>query len=228
MKTENKILMAQARESLEGKWGLAIGGVLVFLLVSSATSMIPFGSIIVSGPMYVGLAFFFLSLSRKQNPIIKDLFNGFNNFLTALVAFLLVALYTILWMLLLIIPGIIAAISYSQTYLLIADNPSMSASEAIEKSKKMMYGNKLKFFYLGLRFIGWFFLSILTLGIGFLWLIPYMQVTFAKFHDDIKSNTTEENVSSVASIPVNNEVVNNSAPQENNSQLTAVPTPPQA
>ena len=194
MKTENKVLMAQAREALEGKWGLAVGGGLVFILVNSATSIIPFASIIIGGPMYVGLAFFFLSLSRKQNPAIKDLFSGFNNFLTALVAFLLVGLYTILWMLLLIIPGIVAAISYSQTFLLLADNPSMSASEAIEKSKKMMDGNKLKFFYLGLRFIGWSLLCVLTFGIGFLWLIPYMQVTFAKFHDDIKNGTIEQPV----------------------------------
>jgi uncharacterized membrane protein len=194
MKTENKVLMAQAREALEGKWGLAVGGGLVFILVNSATSIIPFASIIIGGPMYVGLAFFFLSLSRKQNPTIKDLFSGFNNFLTALVAFLLVGLYTILWMLLLIIPGIMAAISYSQTFLLLADNPSMSASEAIEKSKKMMDGNKLNFFYLGLRFIGWSLLCVLTFGIGFLWLIPYMQVTFAKFHDDIKNGTIEQPV----------------------------------
>ena len=60
--------------------------------------------------------------------------------------------------------------------------------EAIDKSKAMMKGYKLKFFYLQLRFLGWALLCILTLGIGFLWLIPYAYVSMAHFYDDIKDN----------------------------------------
>jgi len=95
-------------------------------------------------------------------------------------------LFILLWTLLLIVPGIIAAISYSMTFFILADDPSIGAEAAIEKSKRMMDGYKLKYFYLCLRYFLLILLCILTLGIGFLWLTPYMHVGFAKFYDDIK------------------------------------------
>lgn len=190
MKTENKVLMAQSREALDGNWGIAVGATVIFMLVSMVAGTVPFGQLIVGGPMSFGIAMFFLALSRKQVPTIADVFKGFNYFINTFVAMFLVSLYTFLWMLLLIVPGIIAAISYSQVFFILVENPSMSASEAIAKSKIMMSGYKMKFFLLGFRFLGWAILSAFTLGIGFLWLIPYMQVTFAKFHDDIKNGDT--------------------------------------
>lgn len=186
MKTENKMLMLEAREALAGKWGGAVIATLVFCLISIAASSIPFASLVVNGPLAMGVAYYFLSLSRGKTPLIEDLFKGFNYFVNTLVAFLLVTLFTILWMLLLIVPGIIAAISYSQVFFILAEDPTLNSSAAIEKSKKMMYGYKWKYFCLGFRFIGWVILACITFGIGFLWLIPYMQVTLAKFHDDIK------------------------------------------
>jgi len=103
-------------------------------------------------------------------------------------------IFILLWTLLLIVPGIIAAISYSMTFYIIADDNSIAAKEAIDKSKKMMDGYKWKFFCIGLRFFGLALLCVLTLGIGFLWLFPYIQVTVAKFYDDIKANSlTAEN-----------------------------------
>lgn len=81
-------------------------------------------------------------------------------------------------------------------FYIIADNNSIGAMEAIDKSKAMMDGYKWKYFYFALRFLGWALLCILTLGIGFLWLIPYMQVSMAKFYDDVKANQiTTENIS---------------------------------
>lgn len=215
MKTENKVLMAQAREALTGNWGIAVGVTAIFTLVNMLVGMIPMASLIIGGPMSFGVALFFLSLSRKQVLPISDLFKGFNYFLNTLVASLLILIYTILWALLLIIPGIIAAISYSQVFFILAQDPSISASDAIKKSKEMMFGYKWKFFFLGLRFIGWLILCILTLGIGFLWLVPYMQVTFAKFHDDIRGGAVAQ-TTSPASTPqatpesqIQSEVVNN-------------------
>jgi hypothetical protein len=75
------------------------------------------------------------------------------------------------------------------TYYIIAENDSIGPLEAITKSKEMMRGNKWKFFCLGFRFLGWGVLCILTLGIGFLWLFPYMIVSYAQFYDDIKEST---------------------------------------
>ena len=192
MATENAVLMKMARESLKGKWGLAIGTSVVYLLIILALQMIPFvgwiASLVISGPMALGFAAFWLSLSRNQETKLELLFGGFNRFGTAFVAYLLMTIFTLLWMLLLIIPGIIAAYSYAMTYYIIIDDNSISASEAIKKSKKMMNGNKMKLFYLSCRFIGWILLCSFTFGIGYLWLIPYMQLSFAKFYEDIKNN----------------------------------------
>jgi uncharacterized membrane protein len=108
--------------------------------------------------------------------------------------------FILLWMLLLIIPGIIAALSYSMTFYIIADDETMDAMEAIDKSKAMMDGYKWKYFCLALRFVGWALLCILTLGIGFFWLMPYMQVTNAKFYEDVKANYMSQQAEPVAEV----------------------------
>jgi uncharacterized membrane protein len=199
MNTENVVLMQMARESLKGKWGLAIGTFVVYLLITVTLQVIPVAgpivSLIISGPFSLGLAIFSLAISRNQEARLEQIFQGFNNFGTALGTYLLMVLFILLWMLLLIIPGIIAALSYSMTFYILADDKSIGAMEAIDKSKQMMYGYKWKLFCLGLRFIGWALLCILTLGIGFLWLFPYIQVSVAKFYDDVKANPIpKENV----------------------------------
>mgnify|MGYP000680188774 FL=1 len=189
--TENKILMANARDSLRGFWGLAIGALIIYFLVFCVLGLFPvIGTIatyIIVGPMTVGGVRFTLSVSRKEKPEIGQLFSGFDRFGTHLAAYLLQTLFVCLWTLLLIIPGIIAALSYSMTYFIIAEDSSISASEAITKSKKMMKGNKWKLSYLGFRFTGWFLLVMLSFGIGFLWVGPYMYVSYAKFYDDLKT-----------------------------------------
>jgi uncharacterized membrane protein len=195
MKTENVVLMRMARESLSGKWGLAVGTFFVYLLVVGAIQggvrIYPVSGIvgiILAGPMALGVSIFSLALARNQQARFEQIFDGFFNFVTSLAAYLLMVLFVILWTLLLIIPGIIAALSYSLTFFILADDPAIGPMEAIDKSKKMMYGFKWKYFCLALRFLGWAILCLFTLGIGFLWLIPYMQVSFANFYDDVKAN----------------------------------------
>jgi len=192
MKTENVILMKMARESLTGKWGLAIGTCMVYFLVIGIFQVKPMWGVIpvllVSGPLMLGLSIFSLSISRNEEARLEQLFLGFNDFGVALGAYLLTLLFIILWLILLIIPGIIAALSYSMTFFIIADDSSVGAMDAIDKSKMMMDGYKLKLFRLTLRFLGLALLCILTLGIGFFWLFPYIQVCMAKFYDDVKAN----------------------------------------
>ncbi len=198
--TENRILMAQARESLKGKWGLAIGTVFVYMLILIAIQLIDYVfiyisgdrsfiglliSILITGPFALGLAIFALSLSRNQDAKLSQIFEGFQKYGVAFGAYILQLIFVLLWMILLIIPGIIAAIAYSQTYYILAEDDSIGPLQAITKSKEMMKGNKWKYFCLGLRFIGWGLLCILTLGIGYLWLAPYMMISYAKFYDDI-------------------------------------------
>lgn len=190
MSTENVILTRRALDSLKGKWGLAIGTFLIYSLTTGAAGSIrPPGSIIallIAGPFALGAATFSLSLSRGKEARLEQLFEGFSRFATALWAYLVMIVYILLWTLLLIVPGIIAALSYSMTFYILSDDPSIKAEDALRKSKMMMEGYKLKLFYLGLRFFLLALLCILSLGIGFLWLIPFVHITMAKFYDDIK------------------------------------------
>ena len=190
MKTENAVLMKRARESLSGKWGLAIGTFFVYILIIVVAGRIPkvgfVVSLLVTGPLVLGMVIFSLAISRNTGAKFEQMFEGFKQFSRTLVAYVLVTLFVILWMLLLIVPGIIAGLSYSMTFYILADDRSIGVRDAMRKSKKIMDGYKWKYFCLQLRFIGWALLSILTLGVGFLWLIPYMQISQAKFYDDLK------------------------------------------
>ena len=96
--------------------------------------------------------------------------------------------YTFLWTLLLIVPGIIKALSYSMTSFVLYDNPEMKNNEAIELSMKMMDGHKTALFWLYLTFIGWGILCIFTFGIGYFWLAPYMQASLAQFYEEVKED----------------------------------------
>ncbi len=193
MGIENRVLMSMARESLTGKWGLAIGTFLLYMVIvgsPSASQKTGLLSLLIAGPMMLGAANFALSISRGQDARVELIFSGFKYFGTAILTYLLMILFIILWMLLLIVPGIIAALSYSMTFYLLADNPSLKAMEALDLSKEMMDGHKWQLFYLCLRFFLLGLLCILTLGIGFLWLVPYAHVTMAKFYDELKRVNT--------------------------------------
>jgi uncharacterized membrane protein len=187
MATSNKDLMTQARATLKGKWGFAIAGFVIYVVVLALASCIPLGSVIIGGALAMGLSLLFLGLIRKTDPKIETLFDGFKSFINALVAYLLTMIFTILWMLLLIVPGIIAALSYSMTFYILADNKDMSGLDAIKASKAMMMGYKWKLFCLFCRFIGWGLLGILSIGIGFIWIGPYVMTSVALFYEDIKN-----------------------------------------
>ena len=189
MSTDNRTIMNSSRDALRGKWGFAIGTYLVYSIVLSAFGTFREGGIIgllIAGPLMLGAATISIALARGQEARFEELFEGFRYFGNALATYLLMLLYIILWLLLLIVPGIIAALSYSMTFYIFAEDKSLKPGELLEKSKKMMDGYKMKLFNLYLRFLLLALLCILTLGIGFLWLIPYVHVTVAKFYDDIK------------------------------------------
>lgn len=133
----------------------------------------------------VGYAQFNLSLVDGREAQPDDLFAHFSNFKTLFCARLLMMLYTFLWSLLFIIPGIIASYSYAMVPYLLSEYPDMAAREAITYSKELMYGNRWRLFCLHFSFIGWSFLCVLTLGIGNLWLSPYRHAAEAAFYRDL-------------------------------------------
>lgn len=196
MGTENIILMRMARESLAGKWGIAIGTFLIYTLIAGAFGAMQRAgliSLLVAGPLALGAAIFSLSISRRKEARLEQIFEGFRVFGNALATYLLMLLYIVLWALLLIVPGIIAALSYSMSFYILADDPSLRPQQVLDRSKQMMMGYKWKLFYLSLRFFLLALLCILTLGVGFLWLIPYVNVTMAMFYDDIKNKAVVGN-----------------------------------
>jgi uncharacterized membrane protein len=179
-------IRAQARALLAGRWNLYALIWLVYMLVESLATSLVGSSIIVTGAFTLGLAMISLRVVRRQDIEVEMLFDGFRDFVRSLVASLLILVYVILWSLLLIVPGIIAALSYAMTYYILADNPDLTASEAITLSKRMMYGHKTELFWLYLSFTGWAILCLLTAGIGVLWLMPYIETSTAIFYENIK------------------------------------------
>ncbi len=188
--THNRELMLKAREFLKGKWGTAAGAVFILTIITIPISIIPIAgpiiNFIIGGAFTVGIALFWLSIIRQKTVKKSQIFSGFKIFWKCFVAKFMTTLFILLWSLLLIVPGIMAAYSYAMTFFIIADNPEIRALEAIKESKKIMYGHRWKLFCLMWRFFGWMLLSILTLGIGFFWLFAYMGTSFACFYEDIK------------------------------------------
>jgi uncharacterized membrane protein len=192
----NRDLMTLARKQLKGLWGLGVSITIITFAINIGLGLIPkVGGIInfiITGPFTIGIAMFYLTVARKQSePRVGQIFEGFNYFAVGFVASLLMAIFIILWALLLIIPAIVACLSYAMTYFILAENPQTRGLDAIRKSKEMMKGYRWKLFCLGLRFIGWVILGLLSLGIGFLWITPYFWTSFANFYIDIKGGTTQ-------------------------------------
>ncbi len=184
--TPNAEITADARKALAGRWGIGVGFNLLYQLLISALSQIPFASLVVAGPLLFGSTSFHLSLMRGRDANIGMMFKGFNYFGKALSAYFVMILFIILWTLLFYIPGIIAALNYSMTFYVLVDRPDIEAMDALRRSKKIMYGSRWKLICLQFRFFGWGLLCILTLGIGLLWLIPYMSVSIARFYEDVR------------------------------------------
>jgi len=174
-----------ALAKLENKWGNAALVVLIAMIITGANNFIPGASLIIGGPISLGMAIYFLRISRDESVEINNLFDGFKQFGNALGAYLLMLLIIILGFILLIVPGIIAALALSQTFNIMHDEPNLGPIEAMKKSHEMMKGHRGDYFLLNLSFIGWALLCILTIGIGFLFLAPYASVTNAIFYNNL-------------------------------------------
>jgi uncharacterized membrane protein len=190
-------LRALGRSALARKWQLAVLGTLLYGLLVMVPVFIldmifgggkPSGvsgvyNLLVTGPMTLGFAMFSISIFRNRETSPAEVFYGFERFGKAFGLYIVMTIFIILWTFLLVVPGIIAAFRYSMSFYILADNPDIGIMEAINESKRMMRGNKWKFFCLNLSFIGWGLLCLLTMGIGFLWLAPYLSVTMVAFYD---------------------------------------------
>lgn len=186
-----KDFRAKAWSSLKGNWGVAVLVFLVNSIVLGACGVIPavgaLISLVISGPMTLGVVTVYTNLIRGEKAEVGQLFDGFKNFVNAFVLYLVNNIFIALWSLLLIVPGIIKTYAYSMSFYILRDNPEMTQAEARKASIEMMQGNKWRLFCLELSFIGWILLSILTFGILMFWVAPYMQTAIAAFYEDLKA-----------------------------------------
>lgn len=186
-----------ASSSVAGDESLKTIGVIFYILTFVSMSIV---ILVVKSIMDYGYCNLTLRLAKKESTTIGNLFEGFyrKNVFRLIKLALLMFVYTFLWGLLFIIPGIIKLFSYSMSYYILLDNPECTASEAIKKSKEMMKGHKWDLFVLSLSFIGWLILCVITwffiIGIPFLWFYPYYFTTVSDFYLKLvnKGAATEE------------------------------------
>ncbi len=231
-------IRARGRSSLEGMWKPAVLGILIYGAILNIPPLVldrimgyprympavfgdgeitidssPMSGIyvfVITGIFSVGIAMFFMSVVRRRQANPVDIFNGFEYALKSLGLFFMISLFTALWSLLFVIPGIIASLRYSQAFYILADDPSKNIMQCISESGEMMMGNKTRLFWLLLSFIGWGILAGLPSGIaravtdsfyaaGFwsdililaaelpiLWVIVYIHATEVNFYEMLK------------------------------------------
>ena len=205
----NQYYKNEALSALRGNWANALVATIILvalaLFFSSNDAINSYYQRIVINP-FIGYSLSFISLfvllplaagysnsmrvllETGDNRLTNNSFSlAFGNWLHVVWGMILSTIYIFLWTLLLIIPGIIKSYSYALTPYILVEHPEMSANEAIEESMRLMDGHKFDLFYLQLSFIGWAILSILSLGLGVFWLIPYQMTAQAAFYRDIKN-----------------------------------------
>ena len=212
-------LRYQARQTLAGKWGIAVlagflaallGGLVsgggagldlnleeeelrhipkvllpYIMMLASIGGILGIVRFIVGGPVKLGYCRFLLKMQDGEDAQVGDLFSRFDRFGDGFCLELLTSLYIMLWSLLFIIPGLVKAYAYAMAPFILEENPNMTPSEAIKASRELMDGHKFDLFCLHWSFFGWALLSVLTLGIGSLWLNPYMNAATAAFYRSI-------------------------------------------
>lgn len=136
-------------------------------------------------PLGIGTTAFFVSLIENTNFEAKDLFKYYHDFVKVIGVTILMSLIVMLGYICFIIPGIILTLSYSLVPIILIKKPELGIVETLKYSREKMQGHKLDAFVLGLSFIGWAILGALTFGILYIWVFPYMQLTFTKFYLNI-------------------------------------------
>ena len=197
-------LKSEAKKQLTNRWTLAVCTILVAniltgLLTSNKTLLdhnlgylsISFSLLylILGGVITAGKCRFLLNMTLdKDTAMFTNLFSQFNIFLKTLALNLLITLIISVGLFFLIIPGIVIAYMYSQSFYILVENPEMDVTDCMSASRKLMIAHKWELFYLHLTFIGWLLVGALTFGIAYLWIKPYFDLTCTNYYLSIKSN----------------------------------------
>ncbi len=147
---------------------------------------------LITPPLNLGVVIYYITLAKTGERVDFGVnFQGFNNYLKSVGVNIMIFIFTFLWSLLLIIPGIIKGLSYSQSLYVLAENPNLGLMESIDISKKITKGYKMDIFVFYLSFIGWALLGSITFGIAYLWVFPYMSTSNANMYLRLKEIAIE-------------------------------------
>lgn len=194
-------LKSMAKQQIKGKIGILFVIALIVAVLSGLASLVlsaipivgPVAAAVIVTPAFaLSLVRVYLNLTMGVDPVAKDSFSGFDDFWSAFKVNFLVGLFTFLWSLLFVIPGIVKSYSYSMSMYILAENKGKPALECIAESKAMTNGYKMELFILGLSFIGWAFLGCITFGIAYIWVWPYIQATMANAYQYLKERPAVE------------------------------------
>ena len=161
-----------------------LGGIL------GVTVIIPFILSLASIAVQIGYVYYCMRVAKREQGAYEDLAYLIRDWrfgLKIVVLSFVINIFVSLWSLLLFVPGMIKAISYSQATMIMLENPDMDIMTAIKESQKMMDGHKMEYFVLDLSFILWMLLIAVTFGIASLWVTPYMQITMVNYYYALKN-----------------------------------------
>jgi len=202
--SHNFMIKQTALQTVKKEWGISILAVfipfiteLIAILLLKKVFIFDFDlsptiATALCGFLYVGTTEFFIRQSRELPHSIEDIFAWAHNFGRSALLQILTNLLIGVGLVCFIVPGILIYLTYSMAIFILADNPNMSVFDAMKESRLMMRGQKGKLFMLNLSFLGWVFLCAFTLGIGFLWLGPYIKAADTAFYNDILNNMNRE------------------------------------
>ena len=172
---------------IDGQDISSIGDLLNLISISGfgLGSAIGLAQFLMGGVIQLGYAEYLLKQHSREKIQFQDLFSQFHRFGQGFAQKFLRGLYVALWSLLFVIPGIVKGYAYAMTPFIMAENPEMSANDAITASVALMDGHKGELFTLDLTFIGWSILAALSCNIGHLALNPYRNAAYAAFYRDL-------------------------------------------
>lgn len=195
----NSELRKSAMAALSGRWTGVVLTFAVYMIITSMASVLPalgMLSILITLPLFYGVSILFLKFYRFRDYELQlvEIFDGFKDYQRIFLTMLLSSVYTFLWSLVFVVPGIIKSLSYSMTPYILAEEPQLKNDEAIERSMAMMQGHKMQLFLMCLNFAMWVLLSFLTVGILLLWVSPYISTTMAAFYEEVKCDYASKGV----------------------------------
>ena len=180
-------LKAAAKQQIKGN----IGILFVISLLTGLITGTGIGAILIPA-LSVSLCAIYLKLAGGESVSVGDMFCRFSTLGKGWWLTILIAFFTSLWSCLFVIPGIVKSYAYSMAYYVLADNPELTARQALKISKQIMKGHKFELFILQLSFFWWHLLGGITFGLAYIYIMPYMSATVANFYNSIKGGVTVE------------------------------------